>query len=104
MYEAIFRLIPEGGGRIRALLRRLKIGNSSDGSSENTMPSTATSTPARERRIPKARYQRTNIALRSGAKLASRCDPQILAARRGEAATNVPSAMADGTHQKVGCH
>jgi hypothetical protein len=58
------------------------------------MLSTARSAPDSHRRIPKARYQRTNEALRSGAKLASRCDPQILAARWGEATTKVPSAMA----------
>lgn len=34
-----------------------------------------------------------NEALRSGAKLASRWDPQIIAARWGEAATKAPSAM-----------
>src|SRR5208282_5911639 len=54
----------------------------------------AMSTPDRQRRIPKARYQRRNEALRSGDKLASRCGAQILAARWGEATTKVPSAMA----------
>ncbi len=58
------------------------------------MLSTAKSIPASQRRIPKARYHRTNEALRSGAKLASRCDPQISAARWGEAATKAPSAIA----------
>jgi hypothetical protein len=49
------------------------------------------------------RYQRTNQALRSGDKLASRCDPQILAARWGEATTKVPSAMATALTSKVSC-
>ena len=58
------------------------------------MLSTARSAPDSHRRIPKARYQRTSEALRSGAKLANRCGVQPLAARWGEATTKVPSIMA----------
>src|SRR5580700_3628030 len=58
------------------------------------MLSTANSRPPRKSKIPKTRYHHTNEALRSGTKLPSRCDPQISAARRGEAAAKAPSAMA----------
>ena len=58
------------------------------------MLSIARRTPASQSRIPKARYHRTNEALRSGARLGSRCDPQISAARWGDVATKVPSAIA----------
>src|SRR5580658_6898085 len=58
------------------------------------MLSTANSRPPRKSKIPKTRYHHTNEALRSGAKLPSRCDPQISAARCGEAAAKAPSAMA----------
>ena len=56
------------------------------------MLSTAMSTPARQRRTPKARYHHRKDASRSGAELVSRGDPQIIAAQRGEAAIKVPSA------------
>lgn len=53
-------------------------------------PFAASSKPAR--RISKVRYQRTNEALCSGAELATCRDPQILAARWGDAAAKAPSA------------
>jgi len=58
------------------------------------MVSIAKSAPPRKRKIPKTRYQFTNEALRSGARLSNRCDPHIFAARWGEVAMNVPRAIA----------
>ena len=54
--------------------------------------SIAKSKPPSKRKIPNTRYQLMNEALRSGASLSNRCDPQILAAFSGEVTTNIPSA------------
>jgi len=56
------------------------------------MLSTTMSIPARQRRMPKILYERRKKTLRSGAKLANRCDPQILAARWAKKAIKIPSA------------